>query len=164
MFDAVIPGANEVKLLCFLHEVMVTFEVMINYVRVKLIEHFLWLIENFRHERNNDERLTNMTHLYVMSTTNLFHLEGPFRWNRVKRSRNLSRSCASGHEFRPISNIFQSKRLYRPAITFYLSSNALCYQPFAFIESFNRNERRIYIDRSFEWNNESKREHIGLFR
>ena len=90
--------------------------------------------------------LTNMTHLYVMSTTNLFHLEGSSRWNRVKRSRNQSaRRSASRHEFRPISNIFQSKRLYRPAITIYLSSNALCYQSFAFIKSF-KNERRIYID------------------
>ena len=94
-----------------------------------------------------DTRLTNMTHLYVMSTTNLFHLEGPFRWNRAKRSRNLPRSCAPRHEFRPISNIFQSKRLYRPAVAIYLSSNALCYQPPAPIESFNTQEWALYLHR-----------------
>ena len=53
-----------------------------------------------------------MTHLYVVSTTNLFHLEGPSRWNRVKRSRNMSRSCASKHEFWTISNIF-NRSAYR---------------------------------------------------
>ena len=37
-----------------------------------------------------NQRLTNKTHLYVMSTTNLFYLEDSSRWNRVKRSKNQS--------------------------------------------------------------------------
>ena len=32
MIDAVISDADEIKLMCSLHEVMITFEVMINYV------------------------------------------------------------------------------------------------------------------------------------
>ena len=83
-------------------------------------------------------RLANMTHLYVVPTTNLFHLEGPFGETEPRGlGINLPRSCASGHEFRTISNICQLKRLYRPAVTIYLSSYALCYQPFALIESFD---------------------------
>ena len=107
-------------------------------------------------------RLTNMIHLYVMSTTNLFHLEDS---SSETESRdlgiNLLEVVHRGTNFAQYFNIFQSKRLYRPAITIYLLSNVSCYQSFALIESFNtRNERRIYIDKSFEWNNESKRKHI----
>ena len=54
----------------------------------------------------------------------------------------------------------QSKRLYRPAVTIYLSrmrsATSLSHPPNHSI----RNERRIYIDRPFEWNNGSKRGHI----
>ena len=84
-------------------------------------------------------RLANKTHLYVVPTTNLFYLEGLSRWNRAKRSRNQSaRSSASRHEFRQISNIFELKRLYRPAATIYLLlSYALCYQPSAPTKPFD---------------------------
>ena len=45
--------------------------------------------------------------------------------------------------FEKISNICQLKRLYRPAITIYLSTYALCYQFSAFIESFNTSEMSV---------------------
>ena len=98
-----------------------------------------------------------MTHLYVMSTMNLFHLEYSFDETKSRDLEiNLSRNCASSHEFRTISNIFQLKRLYRPAITIYLSSNALCYQSFALIESFNTSEMSV-VSTSIDRLNETTR-------
>ena len=111
------------------------------------------------------KRLANMTHLYVVPATNLFHLEGPSRWNRAKRSRNLPRSCAPGHEFRTISNIFNRRSAYTGPRSRSIHhrmhpATSLPHPPNHSI----RNERRIYTDRPFEWNNGSKRGHIGLFR
>ena len=115
---------------------------------------FILFLSRFLIDSEKRYWLTNMTHLYVMSTTNLFHLEGSSKSNRVKKSRNQSvRSSASRYEFRSISNIFQSKRLYRLAVTIYLSSNALCYQFSALIESFNTLEMSVVstsIDRLSE--------------
>ena len=52
-------------------------------------------------------RLINKTHLYVMSTTNLFHLEDSSDKTELKDLKiNVSRKCASSHEFRKISNMF----------------------------------------------------------
>ena len=96
-------------------------------------------------------RLTKMTHLYVMSTTNLFYLKDSSSETESRDLKiNLLRSCSSSHEFRTISNIFQLKRLYRPAITIYLLRMRFAISLSHSSNHSIKNERRIYIDRSFE--------------
>ena len=108
-----------------------------------------------------------MTHLYVVSATNLFHLEGPSDGTEPRDlGINLPRSCAPGHEFRQISQHFsiEASIQARDHDLFIIECVLLSVFRIHRIIQNVRNERRIYIDRSFEWNNESKKEHIEIFK
>ena len=69
MVDVVIHGADEVKLLCSLHEVMITSEVMVNYV--KLFKSFLFLFFFF-------PLSPSFHHLYFISTYRIVSSPPPF--------------------------------------------------------------------------------------
>ena len=102
-----------------------------------------------------------MTHRYVVPTTNLFHLEGPSSGTESRDlGINLPRSCASSHEFRTISNIFQLKRLYRLAITIYLSRMR---SAISFLHSSNHSTKMNVVSTSIDRMNETtkaKKNHI----
>ena len=94
-----------------------------------------------------------MTHLYVMSATNLFHLEDS---SDETESRdlgiNLPRSCASRHEFRQIFQHFsiEASIQTRDHDLFIIECALLSvFRTHRIIQNV-RNERRIYIDKSFE--------------
>ena len=139
-------------------KLMKKMKIIIDLITMRLSISLTW--------RKQRLRLANMTHLYVVPTTNLFHLEGPSSGTEPRGlGINLPRSCAPGHEFRTISNIFNWSAYIGPR-------SRSIYHVCALLSVFRthrtiqhvRNERRIYTDRPFGWNNGSKRGHIGLFR
>ena len=106
--------------------------------------YFLFFIECF-------SRLTNKTHLYVMSTTNLFYLEGLS--DRIE-SRDLEINL---FEIVHRDTNFAKYRTFSIEASIQIRDHDLFYHrmrsAISLLHSSNhsiKNERRIYIDRSFE--------------
>ena len=66
---------KDVQSILFFSRLLTSIETRYWSIELKIVD-FVWILKKIRHLMKFS-RLANMTHLYVMSTTNLFHLEGP---------------------------------------------------------------------------------------